>query len=118
MLAASLRLRGQMGCVKRTFLLLFAVVPGALGIVAAQLPAEQLLPAETIAMVTVKDWTEATNAFWKTAPGRLWNDDAMRATREKFNARLTNEVSNAVERELKIKLSDYAELVQGQITLA
>jgi hypothetical protein len=98
--------------------LFLAIALGLRGLIAAQLPAEQLLPAETIAMLTVKDWSDASNAFFKTAPGLLWNDEAMRGVREKFNARLTNEVSNPTERELKIKLSDYAELVQGQITLA
>jgi hypothetical protein len=85
---------------------------------AAQLPGEQLLPAETIFMATVKDWNDATNAFWKSSLGRLWNDEAMRATRAKFNTRLTNEFAQPLDRELKIKASDYTELVNGQVTLA
>lgn len=42
----------------------------------------------------------------------------MRVTREKFNARLTNEVTGRLEKDLKIKLSDYTELARGQITFA
>lgn len=85
---------------------------------AAQLPAEQLLPAETQFMLTVKDWESATNAFWKSSMGRLWMDEAMRPTREKFNAHYTNDVAARLERDVQLKLSDYTELAQGQITFA
>jgi hypothetical protein len=85
---------------------------------AAQPPAEQLLPAETILVLTVKDFDDATNNFWKSSLGRLWNDEAMRPTREKFNARWTNEVSNSLEKNFKVKLSDYIELLRGQFTFA
>ena len=50
--------------------------------------------------------------------GRLWNDDAMRATRDKFNGRWTNEVTNPIEKDFKIKLSEYTELLRGQLTFA
>jgi hypothetical protein len=83
---------------------------------AAQPGAEQLLPAETILMFTVKDVEQAATNFWKTSLGRLWVDDSMRGTREKFNARWTNEVSSALEKEFKIKLSDYTDLARGQFT--
>jgi hypothetical protein len=84
----------------------------------AQLPAEQLLPTETIAMFTVKDFPEATNNFFKGSLGRLWNDDAMRATREKFGARLTNDLYQPLERALKVKAEDYLDLLRGQVTVA
>src|SRR5262245_39498892 len=83
---------------------------------AGQPGAEQLLPAETILMFTVKDLDRAGANFWQTSLGRLWDDDVMRPSREKFNARWTNEVSSAVEKEFKIKLSDYTELFHGQFT--
>jgi hypothetical protein len=83
---------------------------------AAQPGADQLLPAETILMFTVKDVEQASTNFWKTSLGRLWVDDSMRGTREKFGARWTNEVSGALEKEFKIKLSDYTELARGQCT--
>jgi hypothetical protein len=82
----------------------------------AQPGAEQLLPAETILMFTVKDVEQASTNFWKTSLGRLWVDDAMRSTREKFSARWTNEVSGALEKDFKIKLSDFSELARGQFT--
>jgi hypothetical protein len=85
---------------------------------AAQPPAEQLLPAETILMFTVKDFEQATNNFWKSSMGRLWNDEAMRATREKFDARWTNEVTGPVEKEFKVKPADYLEILRGQVTFA
>lgn len=89
-----------------------------LGLRAAQPAAEQLLPTETIAMVTIKSWTDATNGFFKSSIGLLWNDDAMRPVREKFDAKLTNDVSASVEKEFKIKLMDHAELLKGQLTFA
>jgi hypothetical protein len=82
----------------------------------AQPGAEQLLPAETILMFTVKDVEQASTNFWKTSLGRLWVDDAMRGAREKFNARWTNEVAATMEKEFKIKLSDYTDLARGQFT--
>jgi len=69
-------------------------------------------------MATVKDWTDATNAFWKSSLGRLWSDEAMRPARDKFNVRMTNEFAQPLDRELKINASDYADLVRGQVTLA
>lgn len=83
---------------------------------AAQLGAEQLLPAETILMFTVKDLDQATNNFWKTSLGRLWNDDALRPTRDKSRARWTNEVNNALEKDFKIKAGDYTDLFRGQFS--
>src|SRR4051812_25883259 len=85
---------------------------------AAQPPAEQLLPAETMLMFTVKDFEQATNNFWKSSMGRLWNDEAMRAAREKFDARWTNEVTGPVEKEFKVKPADYLDIVRGQVTFA
>ncbi len=80
--------------------------------------AEQLLPAETLVMLTVKDFPDATNSFWKSSLGRLWNDDAMRGARDKLNARLTNEIHLPLQRELKINLNEHLDLLRGQVTVA
>lgn len=69
-------------------------------------------------MFTIKDFVQTTNNFWKSAMGRLWHDDAMRAAREKFYGRWTNEVTNPLEKDFKIKLGDYADLLRGQFTFA
>lgn len=69
-------------------------------------------------MFTIKDFDQTTNNFWKSALGRLWHDDAMRTTRDKFYGRWTNEVTNPIEKDFKIKLGDYAELLRGQFTFA
>lgn len=84
----------------------------------AQPSADQLLPSETTMMFTVKDFAEATNNFFKGSLGRLWNDEAMRGVREKFGARLTNELYLPIERALKLKADDYLDLLRGQVTLA
>jgi hypothetical protein len=85
---------------------------------AAQLPAEQLLPAETTLMFTIKDSEQASANFWVSNLGQLWSDDVMRPSREKFSGRWTNEVVNPIQRDLKLKLSDYIDLMRGQFTLA
>lgn len=102
---------------KFTFLRLIALgVYFVCGVRAGQPAAEQLLPAETILLFTVKDFDQATNDFWKSSMGRLWNDEAMRAARDKFNERWTNEVSGPLEKNFKLKLGDYTELLRGQLT--
>jgi hypothetical protein len=84
--------------------------------IAEQPAAEKLLPAETMLMFTVKDLDQASTNFWKTSMGRLWNDEAMKSSREKAGARWTNSVGNALEKEFKIKIGDFTGLFYGQFT--
>ena len=80
--------------------------------------AERLLPADTAAIVTIPDFAKA-RAAWKTAAmSQLWADPAMRKFTEKFEERVKAEVVTPLERELGVKLADYSELFQGQITYA
>jgi len=90
----------------------------ALPTMAAVPPAEQLLPADTLAVLSVPDATKYV-ATCKDSPAmRLWNDPAMRPFRDKLMAKLTKEAIEPLERELGIKLADYSALAQGQVTLA
>ncbi len=92
---------------------------GALGgAVAAVPPAEQLLPADTLAVVGTADAAKFRAARQEAALWRLWNDPLMRPFREKLTATLTKEVVEPLERQLGLKLADYADLLQGQCTLA
>lgn len=95
--------------------ILLCVQPLARGAVTS---AERLLPADTAAIVTVPDWAKATAAWKNFSMAQLWRDPVMRKFTEKFETRFKAEVVVPLEKELGVKLSDYAELLQGQVTYA
>lgn len=85
---------------------------------AAIAPAENLLPADTVAFFTVPD-CNALRAASKVSPQLMfWNDPAMKAFREKFMAKLTEQYLAPLEKDLGLKVEDFANLPQGQFTLA
>ena len=85
---------------------------------AAIAPAENLLPADTIAFITVPD-CNGLRAASKVSPQLMfWNDSAMKAFREKFMAKLTEQYITPLEKDLGLKVADFADLPQGQFTLA
>lgn len=94
-----------------------ALLLGCTRLVAAPLPA-QYLPADTLALVTVPDWTSFETALTTTPLGRLWNDPAMRPFREKTGENLQAKLLGEGEKELGIKAADFLPLLQGQVTLA
>lgn len=99
---------------------LLAVVTLLLGAVAQAVvpPAEKLLPDDTLVMFSVPD-TGKLKALSQTSPmGQLWNDPAMKAFKDKFMARVNEDLVVPLERELGVKLGDYVDLAQGQMTLA
>lgn len=84
---------------------------------AAVPPAEQLLPADTLLLLTVPNWAKTT-AFYKDSPqGQLWRDPELKAFKDKFMDRVQTQIVDPLERELNVKLADYAELLRGQLTL-
>lgn len=85
---------------------------------AAVPPAEKLLPDDTLLMLTVPDVAKTREVSKKSPMAQLWNDPAMKPFREKFMAKLRAELVGPLERELGVKLEDYANLAQGQLTLA
>lgn len=99
--------------------LLLALLAGTLASLrAATPPAPKLLPPDTMALLAVPDCAQFRTVQNSSPAGRLWNDPAMRAFREKLTARLQTEVFDKLEREAGIKLADYAALLQGQLTVA
>lgn len=85
---------------------------------AAVPPAENLLPADTLLLVTAPDFT-AVRAAAKRSPGWLfWNDPAMKPFHDKFMARWNEQFIAPLEHDLGVKLDDYASLPQGQLTFA
>ena len=103
------------------FLRLFAaaiLLTIAASVRAAVPPAEKLLPADTLLLATAPDFA-AVRAAARQSPGwRFWNDPAMKPFHDKFMARWNEKFIASLERDLGVKLGDFADLPQGQLTFA
>lgn len=103
---------------KRQLLTLVLLAACAFSTFAATPPPEKLLPADTVAVLTVPDFAKAS-ATWKQAPASLlWADPAMKAFKDKFMSKFRSDLVEPMEKELGIKISEYSELAQGQVTFA
>ena len=81
-------------------------------------PAEKLLPADTLAVVSVPDWPKAGGA-WKSVPlVRMWGDAAMQPFRQHFEKEYQTSVLDPLEKDLGMKLPELLNFAQGQLTLA
>ncbi len=85
---------------------------------AAVPPAEKLLPASTLAFFTVPNAAQAQSNYAASAVGQLWSDPAMKAFKDQFLEKFNTDGLQPLEKELGLKLADYAGLAQGQFTLA
>lgn len=95
-----------------------ATPPPAPAPVKPQPPAEQLLPAETFFVLTIKDWEQAADALKKTPGALMWGDESMKTFREKFYAKLHEDFFKGFEKEAGLQITNYLELLKGQVTLA
>jgi len=87
--------------------------------VGAAIPApEQLLPDDTLIVLTTPDFAKLRQICLKSPKGQLWNDPLMKPLRDKFLARWREEVLTPIERDLNLSLDTYATLAQGQVTFA
>ena len=94
-----------------TFLLTATLVRAAIA------PAENLLPSDTLAFFTIPD-TAALRAASKVSPQLMcWNDPAMKAFHDKFMAKLTEKYLAPIEKDLGLKVADFLDLPQGQLTI-
>jgi hypothetical protein len=85
---------------------------------AAITPAENLLPADTLAFFTVPD-TAAFRAACQTSPQIMfWNDAAMKPFHDKLVAKFNEKFVAPLEKDLGLKVADFLALPQGQFTLA
>jgi hypothetical protein len=96
-------------------LALLAAVPLAR---AAAPPAAQLLPPDTLGLLSVPDWDRVVTFWNQSAQSKLWKDPSMKAVREKALQKWQDEYVVPLERQLGIKLKDYLDLLHGQLTLA
>ncbi len=80
--------------------------------------AEQVLPDDTLAMLTVPNFSEIKEWSQSSAMIQLWNDPSMARFRDRIATRFREEVIEPLEKETGFDLEEYAELPKGQITLA
>lgn len=96
-----------------------AIVASAVtGIVAATPPAQKLLPPDTLALLSVPDYAQILANKKNDPVCRLWDDPALRPFRDKLMAKFRAEVLDKIEQDTGIKLAEYADLLQGQLSLA
>jgi hypothetical protein len=81
-------------------------------------PAENLLPADTLLLITVPDFSTLRAANKVSPQWLFWNDPAMKPFHDKFMAKWNEKLVAPLERDLGIKLSDFTDLPQGQLTFA
>ena len=81
-------------------------------------PAEKILPADTLFVLSVPDCTKLRDILTKSSPWRFWNDPAMKPFHDKFVTRWNEGFLAPLERDLGVKFDDFRTLPQGQLTLA
>jgi len=81
-------------------------------------PAENLLPADTLFFVTVPDCAALRTAAHQSPQWLFWSDPAMKPFHDKFTGKLEESFIAPLEQNLGLKLSDFADLLQGQFTFA
>lgn len=79
---------------------------------------ERLLPPDTVLVISAPDFTKVKELWARTPQGGLWQDEAMRPFREKFDSKWQEGILEPLERELDMKLGDLSSLPQGQVTFA
>jgi hypothetical protein len=102
-------------------LLCFLTVTFGLGIFslrAAIPPAENLLPADTLAFFTVPDSAALRTTAKQSPQFMFWNDTSMKPFHDRFMAKFNEKFVTPLEKDLGVQVADFADLPQGQFTLA
>ncbi|MDD5141205.1 MAG: hypothetical protein PHY43_13200 [Verrucomicrobiales bacterium] len=81
-------------------------------------PAENLLPADTLFVVAAPDCKGLRAAMNRSPQWMLWSDQAMKPFRDKFMGKWNEAFVGPLEKDLGVKLADFADLPQGQFTVA
>jgi len=85
----------------------------------AAIPAvEKILPDDTLVLVTTPDFAKARQTYRSSPQTQLWDDPAMKPFKDKFLSKLNEDLIQPLEKDLGVKLDDYTNLPQGQITFA
>ncbi|HZF00321.1 MAG TPA: hypothetical protein VE344_00310 [Methylomirabilota bacterium] len=81
-------------------------------------PAEELLPSDTLFVLTVPDFSALKTSARQSPQWLFWNDAAMKPFHDKFVSKWKETFAAPLERDLGIKLTDFENLPQGQLTFA
>ena len=81
-------------------------------------PAENLLPSDTLFLLTAPDCTAFRAALHQSPQWLLWSDPAMKPFHDSFIAKWRESFVAPLERDLGVKLADFVDLPQGQFTFA
>lgn len=81
-------------------------------------PAEKLLPDDTLAMFTIPDFNRAREIYHNSPQGQFWSDPAMKDFKDKFWNKFSANVLGPLQKDLGVRFDDYVNLPQGQLTLA
>ncbi len=102
----------------RFFLALVVMATGVCSGKAETPTAESLLPADTIAVATIRDWDQWWGSTTNSSYPALWQDPSMKLFRERFDTRFAETIQLPLEKELGIAFTNYQGLIHGQITFA
>jgi hypothetical protein len=102
----------------RLFLAAFLGLTAAATAWAAIPRVENLLPADALFVLAAPDCTALRAASHQSPQWLFWNDPAMKPFHDKFVAQWDAEFVAPLERDLGVKLGDFAGLLQGQFALA
>jgi hypothetical protein len=100
------------------FAALAATLAFAASLRAAIPPAENLMPSDTLFVVTAPDCAVLRSAMNQSPQLLLWNDPAMKPFHDKFAGKWNDSVVAPLERDPGLKLADFTALPQGQFTFA
>lgn len=81
-------------------------------------PAENLLPQDTLLLVTAPDCAVLRAAIQQSPQALCWNDPAMKPFHDKFMAKWNETLVAPLEKDLGLSLGDFTDLAQGQFTFA
>ena len=81
-------------------------------------PAENLLPSDTLFLLTIPDCAALRTAAHQSPQWLFWSDPAMKPFHDKFTAKFEQTLIAPLEKSLGLKLADFADLPQGQLTFA
>ena len=110
-----------MKLIKRWERFLVCVLVGAVGsssLFAGPKPPGSMLPDDTIAVLSIPHFPDAKAAFLNDPYVRLFDDPSMKAYTDKVKNTFEQNVLDGLEKQLGIKLSEYTDLMNGQLTLA
>ena len=102
----------------RRFLAALLILAAATTAPAAIPPVENLLPADTLFLLEAPDCAALRAASQQSPQWLFWTDPAMKPFHDKFVAKWQAAFVAPLERDLGVKLGDFADLPQGQFALA